>query len=242
MQYAAASDTAKFLAKVDNVSTTEHEVVLTGLSRDMKYFYRVGSTQKILSQGGNQFFTTAPAADTKRPIRFWAMGDFGTADEPDVVVRNNQRTVFEQYLAKRKDPVDLWVWLGDNAYCCGTDSQYQSQVFDFYGGQIFGNLPILSTPGNHEYGASSTGKADREIPYFDIVTTPTKGEAGGIPSGSEAYFSANYSNIHFVSLDSYGLDDGRYLLSDTVSKQYQWLKTAPARRCGRPASYLGLRQ
>ncbi len=222
VQYAAASDTTKFLAKVDNAATTEHEIVLTGLPRDAKYFYKIGTNQKIFSQNHDQFFTTAPAADTKRPIRFWAMGDFG---DQGALYAANQRQVRDQFLAKKNGPVDLWVWLGDNAYCCGTQSEYQTQVFDFYGGGLFGNMPILPSPGNHEYLAttSAANHQDRNVPYYEIVTVPTQGESGGLPSGTEAYYAVNYGNIHFVSLDSYGYDEGKYPFSDPNSPQYKWL-------------------
>ena len=222
VQYAAASDTTKFLAKVDDASTTEHEIVLTGLPRDAKYFYKIGTSQKTLNQGRDQFFTTAPAADTKRPIRFWAMGDFG---DQGALYATNQRLVRDRFLAKKNGPVDLWVWLGDNAYCCGSEPEYQKQVFDFYGSAIFGSMPILPSPGNHEYLAttSASNHQDRNIPYYDIVTVPAQGESGGVPSGTEAYYAVNYGGVHFVSLDSYGYDEGKYPLADPNSPQYKWL-------------------
>jgi hypothetical protein len=34
------------------------------------------------------------------------------------------------------------------------------------------------------------------------MTQPVNGEAGGVPSGTERYYSFNYANIHFVCLDS----------------------------------------
>lgn len=65
----------------------------------------------------------------------------------------------------------------------------------------------MPSPGNHDYG--NTGFASgitltTDAPYFSIFTTHQNGEAGGIPSFSPKYYSYNYSNIHFVSLDSYG--------------------------------------
>jgi hypothetical protein len=48
-------------------------------------------------------------------------------------------------------------------------------------------------PTNHN---SHTGS------YYDIVTMPQNGELGGLASGTEAYYSFNYANIHYVSLCS----------------------------------------
>jgi len=50
--------------------------------------------------------------------------------------------------------------------------------------------------GNHETYAGEP------IPYFDIFTLPTQGEAGGVPSGTEHYYSFDYGPVHFICLDS----------------------------------------
>ena len=217
-----ASGAAQVLAKTDNILTTEHSITLTGLPSDSKFSYSVGTSQKLLTSGSDYHFTTAPPVDTKRPVRFWAMGDFGASNTAKYT--NNQREVRDQFLAKKNGPVDLWVWMGDNAYCCGTQAEYQSQVFDFYGSNIMGSMPILPSPGNHEYYATGTAKVDRIIPYFDMFTMPTQGEAGGVPSNNEAYYSVNYGPVHFISLDTYGYDEGKYPLADKRSLQYQWLE------------------
>jgi hypothetical protein len=39
-------------------------------------------------------------------------------------------------------------------------------------------------------------------PYFEAHVLPTSGEAGGQPSGTEAYYSFDYGNAHFIVLDS----------------------------------------
>lgn len=224
VQFFAWSDSTKVFNQTNNGPTTEHSVTLTQLPSDTKFSYRVGTSQQILAQSANQYFVTNPTADTKRPIRFWAMGDFGAGNT--ATYTTNQKAVRDQFLARKSGPMDLWVWLGDNAYCCGDDQQYQSQVFDFYGSRILGNMAILPSPGNHEYYAtpSATDQKDRNIPYYDMITVPTKGEAGGVPSGSEAYYAVNYGNVHFISLDSYGFDEGKYPLYDKNSPQYQWLE------------------
>jgi len=39
-------------------------------------------------------------------------------------------------------------------------------------------------------------------PYLDIFSLPANGESGGVPSGTEQYYSIDYGNVHIVSLDS----------------------------------------
>jgi hypothetical protein len=54
--------------------------------------------------------------------------------------------------------------------------------------------------GNRDgYGSDS---AMNTGPYYDIFTLPKQGEAGGVASGTEAYYSFDYANIHFVCLES----------------------------------------
>jgi acid phosphatase type 7 len=201
--------------------TQEHILQLTDLQANTRYSYTVGTDTKILASGKDFYFITAPTSTDNRPINIWAMGDFG--DNSTEVYSQNQKAVREQYLKNKANYTDLWLWLGDNAYCCGTDEQYQKQVFDFYGSNILGNTAFFPVPGNHEYYETPTAQTDREINYFDVISVPTKGEMGGIASNSKAYYSYNYGNIHFISLDSYGFDEGKYRFYEPASPQYQWL-------------------
>lgn len=204
-----------------NTLTTEHIVQLTGLQANTKYNYTIGTESTLLVSGQDYYFITAPSPTDNRPINIWAMGDFGD-DSKDVYVKN-QTAVREQYLKNKANHTDLWLWLGDNAYCCGTDVEYQRQVFDFYGSSILGNTPFFPVPGNHEYYETATAQVDKKISYFNIINVPTEGEMGGLASGTKEYYSYNYGNIHFVALDSYGLDEGKYRLYDPQSRQYKWL-------------------
>jgi hypothetical protein len=94
---------------------------------------------------------------------------------------------------------DLVLQLGDNAYNSGTDGEFQKGVFDIYP-TMLRTTPFWSCLGNHET-AQATAFVDT-YPYFDIYTLPTAGESGGVASGTEHYYSFDYGNIHFISLDS----------------------------------------
>ncbi len=205
----------------DSSSTTEHIIQLSNLKADTRYNYAVGTSITTLASGKDFYFVTAPPKGSNRPIHIWAMGDFG--DESTKIYMETQKGIKSSYLKKRPAFNDLWLWLGDNAYCCGTDAEYQKQVFDFYGSGIFGNTPFFPSPGNHEYFASPTGREDRKIPYYDIISVPSKGEMGGVPSNQKAYYSYDYGNIHVISLDSDGFDNNKRVY-EPQSPQYQWLK------------------
>ncbi|MBI3518170.1 MAG: metallophosphoesterase [Bacteroidetes bacterium] len=63
-----------------------------------------------------------------------------------------------------------------------------------------------------------------EIPYYDIFKTPQNAEMGGVASHHKEFYSFNYANAHFISLDSYGIEQGTYHLWDSLGPQYQWLE------------------
>ena len=60
------------------------------------------------------------------------------------------------------------------------------------------------TLGNHD--GRSADSATQSGVYYDIFTLPRTGEAGGVASGTEAYYSFDYANVHFVCLDSFESD------------------------------------
>ena len=214
-------DSSKVFTVRNTELITEHIVQLTNLQANTKYTYTVGTNDKTLASGKEFYFITAPDATQSRPINIWTMGDFGASSTEKYAL--NQTLVRDQYLKNKENHTDLWLWLGDNAYCCGTDIEYQKQIFDFYGSNILGNTAIFPVPGNHEYYETTTGQVDKKINYFNVITVPTQAEMGGVASNTKEYYAYSYGNIHFVALDSYGLDEGKYRLYDPQSKQYQWL-------------------
>ena len=50
--------------------------------------------------------------------------------------------------------------------------------------------------------AGTSDSTTESGPYYDIFSLPRNGEAGGVASGTEAYYSFDYGNIHFVCLNS----------------------------------------
>ena len=207
--------------KDDAASVTNHSVTLTGLSPDTTYFYSVGSAGAALAGGdANHFFITAPSPGTAKPTRVWVLGDAGTKD-------SNQRAVRDAYIAfTGTRHTDLWLMLGDNAYADGTDAEYQAAVFDMYAATLRKSV-LWSTFGNHD-GHTATSST-QSGPYYDIFTFPKAAEIGGAPSGTEAYYSFDYANIHFVCLDSYGTSRSatgamaNWLKADLASTSQDWL-------------------
>lgn len=212
---------SQLLSVEESSANKDHILELQGLEPNTVYQYTIETTTKVLSEVSSNYFKTFPVKDSQKPIRIWAMGDFGDFTKKSYI--DNQNAAYKSFLKHNNNQdLDLWMWLGDNAYCCGRDEEYQRGVFEYFDPKIFAKTPIVSVPGNHEYYFAAGSENTRKIPYYDIISTHTKGEAGGVPSGSEAFYSFDIGDIHFVSLDSYGLDNGKKLYN-RESPQYQWL-------------------
>jgi hypothetical protein len=121
---------------------------------------------------------------------------------------------------------DLVLLLGDNAYPDGTDADYQKAIFEMYP-ETLRTVPFWSTLGNHD-GHSANSITQSGV-YYDIFTLPTRGQAGGVPSGTEAYYSFDYANTHFICLDSNDTDrspDGamaQWLKADLAATKRDWI-------------------
>ena len=208
--YGASPD--KLLTAVENpAKTVEHEVEITGLTPGSKYYYTVGSSTEILAGGdADHFFFTPPNPGATQAVRIWAVGDSGTANA-------KARAVRDAYLADRGDaPTDVFLMLGDNAYNDGTNAQYTRAVFEMYP-MLMRQTPTWPTLGNHD--GRSAISSTQSGPYYDLFTLPANGEAGGLASGTEAYYSFDYANIHFVCLNSHDVS------RETTGPMLTWLQS-----------------
>ncbi len=195
----------------DATVTTEHIVQLANLTPDTRYVYAIGTTDGGLVVNTNYYFSTAPPVGTSRPTRIWFISDYGFKDSGEASVRDS----YFNYVAPVK-PADVWITGGDNDQTDGTDAHDQDAIFGTtYGyGNLIRNVPLRPTIGNHDAMTSSGG------PYYANFSMPTNGEAGGVPSGTEHYYSFDYNNIHFISLDSIVGN----LSSSTNTAMAQWLR------------------
>ena len=163
-------------------ASQDQEVLLDSLIPDTRYYYSVSGDDTEYS------FRSNPVEGSARAVRVWILGDSGTGD------LNATLAKVAFYDFNDGTSADLMLLLGDNAYDVGTDTRYQKSFFDMYA-QTLHTTPVWPAIGNHDV-------REGERSYFDIFTLPTDGKTGGVASGTEAYYSFNYSNIHFVSLDS----------------------------------------
>lgn len=211
--------TAKNSAKV-----YQHEVKLTGLTPATTYYYSVGHQNStgthVLSAGNNYFFKTQPPVGSAMPTRIWVIGDSGRGNL-------DQIKVYEGYKKFTGDRyTDLWLMLGDNAYYEGSYQEYQDRFFNIYT-PLLRQTVVWPSLGNHDgYSVNTPAQTGS---YYENFTLPAAGEAGGVASGTEAYYSYNYGNIHFVVLDAHDVDRSatgamaQWLEADLAANQSDWL-------------------
>ncbi|MHA4806548.1 purple acid phosphatase family protein [Flavitalea flava] len=206
----------------DNTLATEHILNLEGLQPETKYYYLIGTLKDTLQEGPDNYFMTLPLTGSEGLYRIAAFGDCGNNSV-------NQRAVRDQvihYLGNNY--MNSWILLGDNAYGTGIDGEYQSGFFNIYKDNLLKKYPLYPAPGNHDYKdrdlTGGVSQKTHEVAYYHNFSMPTKGEAGGTPSHNPSFYSFDLGNIHFLSLDSYGIEEDQYRLYDTLGPQVQWVK------------------
>ena len=101
-----------------------------GLAPDTRYYYAVFDDANNDSPAAtpSHHFRTHPTVGTKKPFRFWVVGDSGTGDD-------NQKAVYTAMQRLRRSKaaaVDFYLHVGDMAYPKGTDDEFQRNFFDIY--------------------------------------------------------------------------------------------------------------
>lgn len=196
-----------------------HCLFLSPLQPNTKYYYVV-NTGSLTMNVDTHYFYTAPPIGSKNKVRFLALGDCGSS----YPLQYRVKSAINYF--KQQKYINGVLLLGDNAYETGSVNEYQAGFFNPYQNNfILSNTCIYPAPGNHDYANDNQLAQSHLVPYYDVFNkTPQQGELGGTPSFHKEFYSFDYANIHFISLDSYGIENATYHLWDTLGPQYLWLK------------------
>jgi len=183
--------------------------------------FLVGTTNLIHTGGdSNTFFVTHPPIGKPHPTRIWVLGDPGTRKK----AQRDVRDAYYKWNGIRH--TDFWLILGDIAYNSGKDSEYQGAIFQVYDTMLRKSV-LWPALGNHDAGSANSPIAHGI--YYDIFTLPSQAQAGGVMSGTEAYYSFDYGNIHVVCIDSSDSSWGKsgsmlqWLEADLKANKQDWL-------------------
>lgn len=187
---------------------TQWEADVTGLSPGTRYYYRamVGN-ESVAPADSDLSFRTAPGSG---PFRFLALGDSGGNTPQQFALRNQM--LLEQGAA-------LAIHTGDIAYPFGSHQTYESYYLQVYR-DLMKQIPFYPVAGNHDV------ELDGGAPYLAIHDLPVL----GVPDADrKRYYSFDWGDVHFVSLDSNLMPDavrGRRMLdwlnADLQATRKQW--------------------
>jgi 3',5'-cyclic AMP phosphodiesterase CpdA len=204
----------------DTSSVAEHIIKIPGLKPLTKYYYSIGTLTAKIEGDENNYFYTLPATGSETLIRIAGFGDCGN----NSINQRNVRDHIVKYLGDNY--LNAWLLMGDNAYTSGSDAEFQAKFFNIYQDAMLKRFPIFPVPGNHDYRDLQTVDITNRfrMAYYQNFTVPTNGEAGGVPSNTQSYYSYDIGNVHFLALDSYGPDSKGKHIYDEMGEQAQWVK------------------
>ncbi len=203
------------------IPAADHVFVLDDLMPATRYWYVVGQDCSAADTAPDgQTFRTAPRLGSTEPVRLWVVGDSGNGSPRQAAVRD----AMLEFTADRRP--DLFLHMGDMAYGDGLNFEFDAFFFGVYR-DVLTWLPTWPTMGNHEGHTSDS--ATESGPYYDAYVLPRRGEAGGVPSGTEAYYSFDHGNAHYIVLESYEIDRdpsgvmAQWLREDLAATDQTWL-------------------
>jgi len=191
----------------DGVVARFHSVNFTMLDPGETYAYRVGS-----GTAASEWFTFTTASTTPDPYTFLYFGDsqMGSNSLYSRVIRQAYRSVPD---------ARLMVFPGD-LVDGGTGSVLQDNEWGAWheaGGFIHAEIPVMPTPGNHEY-YNPGDRTRRELNRYwrPGFTLPENGPAGL----EETSYTIDYQGVRFIVINS----DVMLRSEELAGKQALWVE------------------
>jgi acid phosphatase type 7 len=172
-----------------------HSVKIDGLEPDHYYYYR--TTTGTQSSAIYRFRTQPPVGQKNGIYRFLILGDHQMKDDDryERLMQAARDKVIEKYGGKIEDHISLIINDGDQVDE-GTLDQYEHVHLE-QSALLSGNIPIMTTVGNHEtYGSIGLPLYYNHYFYDDL------GYKGIVSPGGENYYSYQQANLLFIHLSS----------------------------------------
>ena len=161
---------------------TQYQADLTGLSANTDYVYTPYVNGEVVLAAGETRFRTAGSG----PFKFIVLGDSGWSD----ALSDAQGLIAQRIAAEKAAMV---IHTGDLVYPQGTFELYQRNYFNYYA-TTMSSVPFFPCLGNHDYDIPNA------VPYLEVHALPIE----GVPaSDRKRYYSYDWGNVHFVSIDAH---------------------------------------
>lgn len=190
----------------DGIVSRYHSVYFTGLTPSTKYAYCAGS-----GSSASEWFTFTTAALSAEPLTFLYFGDSqGSISLYSRVIRQ----------AYRSEPeAAFMIFTGDLVDGGAGSMLHDDEWGEWYkaGGFITAEVPLLATPGNHEYyDPADWQKRDLNRYWRPGFTLPENGPAGL----EETAYSLDYEGVRIIAVNS------NEMLKNTkyAETQTQWVE------------------
>ncbi len=161
-----------------------HKVIFEGLSPNTKYAYRVGD-----GDHWSEWFQFETSSGEPEPFSFLYFGDVQNDIKSDC-----SRTLREAYTHFPK--ADFMLFAGD--LVSRSQEEYWREFF-YAGDWIFGMMPSVPTPGNHEYDKPENAPRTFSKHWQQIYTMPRNGPSEKF---NERVYFLDYQGVRFISVDS----------------------------------------
>ncbi len=161
-----------------------HKVIFKDLKPDTKYAYRVGD-----GENWSEWFQFKTSSDQAEPFAFLYLGD----------VQNDIKLYGSRILRQAYShfpTADFMLFAGDLVR--KSNEAYWREFF-YAGGWIFGMMPSVPTPGNHEYDEHLLRSRTFSKHWKQIFTMPQNGPSDKF---SNRLYYMDYQGVRFVSVDS----------------------------------------
>ena len=179
-----------------------HSVNLTNLTPNTQYAYRVGD-----GEIWSEWFHFTTADDSASPFSFLYFGD-----AQNELKSMWSRTIREAYSTLPE--ADFMIHAGDLVNDAEKDQEWGEWFYA--GGWIYGMIPSIATPGNHEYKRIPGQKKRLSIHWKPTFTLPENGPKGL----EETVYYIDYQGAKIISLNTQSM----FLKKGDLKKQANWLE------------------
>ncbi|MRR22150.1 metallophosphoesterase family protein, partial [bacterium] len=200
----------------DGIVARFHSLTFTGLSPETEYAYRLGS-----GRTASEWFTFSTASASPKPFSFLYFGD------PQLGNNSLYSRVIRQAYSSVPDAA-LLIQVGDLVDGGSGSTLHDDEWGEWHeaAGFITGSIPVVATPGNHEYyNPSDRSKRELNRYWRAGFNFPLNGPEGL----EETAYTIDYQGVRFITVNS----DEMLRNADLAGKQALWveeqLKNNPGR-------------
>ena len=198
-----------------------HHAQLTGLTPDTRYYYRVVTEEDVRSEICS--FRTPPTEDSEKSFKFIVYGDNRTCPDSHSKIINDGMIGYLQSMMSPECEIPdelAMVWnIGDILADGPNYDGYKDEYFDPIQ-NLSSQVPFYVAVGNHEYTyhvevpLTYKYKEENGEAYFAYMDLP----------GDEHKYSFDYSNCHFITLDTNGPASDQCSWGGGFEEQLAWLE------------------